>query len=191
MRDRSTFVPCIRVRSVGPPSPKTVRSSIGTKALRSLVRGEFIGLRQLQRLRRCAPCQRTYLGCAATPCIHLHLMQRASRDLISASLRAKRTTLLPHHPALRRAPEGRGQHAARALGDRWDEGDIGRQIRASILTAVGQRVSDDYDAEATTSDSTSARCRIQKSLDIANGLPSTRARAVDSHGRIVLCTHST
>src|SRR5829696_8356912 len=107
------------------------------------------------------------------------------------ALRAKRTTLLPHHLALRYAPEGRGQHAARALGDRWDEGDIGRQIRASILTAVGQRVSDDYDAEATTSDSTSARCRIQKSLDIANGLPSTRARAVDSHGRIVLCTHST
>src|SRR4051794_40783169 len=49
-------------------------------------RRSFIGLRQLQRLPRCAPCQGTYLGCAATPCIHLHLTQRASRDLISASL---------------------------------------------------------------------------------------------------------
>src|SRR3954462_4478765 len=47
---------------------------------------QFIGLRQLQRLPRCARCQGTYLGCAATPCIHLHLTQRASRDLISASL---------------------------------------------------------------------------------------------------------
>src|SRR5215208_5505368 len=49
-------------------------------------RRSFIGLRQLQRLPRCAPCQGTYLGCGATPCIHLHLTQRASRDLISASL---------------------------------------------------------------------------------------------------------
>jgi len=47
---------------------------------------EFIVLRQLQRLLRCTPCQGTYLGCGATPCIHLHLTQRASRDLISASL---------------------------------------------------------------------------------------------------------
>src|SRR5689334_5397776 len=61
--------------------------SLGTKPLWSLVRVEFIGLRQPQRLPRCASCQGTYLGCDATPCIHLHLTQRASRDLISASLK--------------------------------------------------------------------------------------------------------
>jgi branched-chain amino acid transport system substrate-binding protein len=32
-------------------------------------------------------CQRTYLGSAVAACIHLHLTQRASGDLISASLR--------------------------------------------------------------------------------------------------------
>jgi hypothetical protein len=37
----------------------------------------MIGLRQLQRMLRCAACQGTYLGSAATPCIHLHLTQRA------------------------------------------------------------------------------------------------------------------
>ena len=40
MRDRSAFVPCIPARSIGRQSTKTVRTSIGTKALRSLVRGE-------------------------------------------------------------------------------------------------------------------------------------------------------
>src|SRR4051812_1665730 len=40
-----------------------------------------IGLCQLQRLPRCALCQGTYLGCGATPCIHLHLTQRGARDL--------------------------------------------------------------------------------------------------------------
>jgi len=49
-------------------------------------RCQFIGLRQLQHLLRCAFCQGTYLGFNATPRIHLHLTQRASRDLISASL---------------------------------------------------------------------------------------------------------
>ncbi len=60
-----------------------------------------------------------------------------------------------------------------------------------LVVTVRQRVSAGYEAEAETSDSTSARCRIQKSLDIANGLPSVRASAADSHGRIVLCTHRT
>src|SRR6476660_5785425 len=41
MRDRSAFVPCIPMRSIGRHSTKTVRTSIGTKALRSLVRDEF------------------------------------------------------------------------------------------------------------------------------------------------------
>src|SRR6478736_9982670 len=40
MRDRSAFVPCIPVRSIGPHETKTMRTSIGTKALRSLVRDE-------------------------------------------------------------------------------------------------------------------------------------------------------
>src|SRR5215216_1208226 len=57
-------------------------------------RRNFIGLRQLQRLPCCAPCQGTYLGCTATPCIHLHLTQRASRDLISASLELARNIVL-------------------------------------------------------------------------------------------------
>jgi len=61
-----------RVRHKSAPVPRKRRS--------------LIGLRQLPRLLRCAPCQGTYLGCSATPCIHLHLTQRASRDLISASL---------------------------------------------------------------------------------------------------------
>ena len=39
MRDRSAFVPCILACSIGRHSIKTVRTSIGTKALRSLVRG--------------------------------------------------------------------------------------------------------------------------------------------------------
>src|SRR6478672_9411996 len=70
-----------------PKSSTTARVVICTKALRSLKkRCNLIGLRQLQRLLRCAACQGTYLGSAATPCIHLHLTQRASRDLISASL---------------------------------------------------------------------------------------------------------
>ena len=41
MRDRSAFVPCIPVRSIGRHSTHTLRTSIGTKALRSLVRDEF------------------------------------------------------------------------------------------------------------------------------------------------------
>src|SRR6478735_4234160 len=41
MRDRSAFVPCIPVRSIGRHSTHTLRASIGTKALRSLVRDEF------------------------------------------------------------------------------------------------------------------------------------------------------
>src|SRR4051795_11662598 len=52
-------------------------------------RRSFIGLPQLQRLLRCAPCQGTYLGRGATPCIHLHLTQPTSRDLISASLKPR------------------------------------------------------------------------------------------------------
>jgi len=46
----------------------------------------IIGLCQVRRLRCCAPCQGTYLGFVATPRIHPHLTQRASRDLIRASL---------------------------------------------------------------------------------------------------------
>src|SRR4029079_18280545 len=41
MRDRSAFVPCIPFRSIGRHSTHTLRTSIGTKALRSLVRDEF------------------------------------------------------------------------------------------------------------------------------------------------------
>ena len=46
----------------------------------------FIGLCQVRRLHRCAPRQGTYLGFVATPRIHPHLTQRASRNLIRASL---------------------------------------------------------------------------------------------------------
>src|SRR3954469_10001950 len=97
MRDRSAFVHCLPVRPIDRHSTKTVRTSIGTKALRSPVRDEFIGLHQVQRVLRCAPCQGTYLGCGATPCIHLHLTQRASRDLISASLRFANVYLWSGH----------------------------------------------------------------------------------------------
>src|SRR4051794_36332094 len=41
VRDRSAFVPCIPVRSIGRRETKTVRTSIGTKVLRSRVRDEF------------------------------------------------------------------------------------------------------------------------------------------------------
>src|SRR5829696_181485 len=41
VRDRSAFVPCIPARSMGRHSTKVVRTFIGTKALRSLIRGEF------------------------------------------------------------------------------------------------------------------------------------------------------
>src|SRR3954467_15615081 len=58
-------------------------------------RRSLIGLRQVQRLPRCAPCQGTYLGGGARPCIHLHLTQRASRDLSSASLEEKRGGAAP------------------------------------------------------------------------------------------------
>src|SRR3954465_12337857 len=51
-----------------------------------LQRRPFIGLAQERRLHRCAPRQGTYLGFVPTPRIHPHLAQRASRDLISASL---------------------------------------------------------------------------------------------------------
>jgi hypothetical protein len=43
-------------------------------------RRQFIGLGQVRRLLRCAPCQGTYLGGGATPCSHPHLTQRASRE---------------------------------------------------------------------------------------------------------------
>src|SRR4051812_35074893 len=41
MRDRSAFVPCIPVRSMDRHLTESVRTSLGIKALRSLVRGEF------------------------------------------------------------------------------------------------------------------------------------------------------
>src|SRR4051812_43411539 len=41
MRNRSAFVPCTPVRSIGRHSTKAVHSSIGTKALRSLLRDEI------------------------------------------------------------------------------------------------------------------------------------------------------
>src|SRR3954451_25039874 len=61
MRDRSAFVLYVPVRSIDRHSTKTVRTSIGTKALRSLVRDEF------------------YWVASATA-------SAALRDLISASL---------------------------------------------------------------------------------------------------------
>src|SRR4051812_14084432 len=41
MRDRSAFVPCIPVRSMDRHLTESVRTSLGIKALRSLVRGEL------------------------------------------------------------------------------------------------------------------------------------------------------
>src|SRR3954464_417146 len=86
-RDWSAFVPCLYDQS---RCGRLARDSTCLDRHKSAPvprkRRSFIGLRQLQRLPRCAPCQGTYLGCGATPCIHLHLTQRASRDLISASL---------------------------------------------------------------------------------------------------------
>ena len=61
MRDRNAFVPCIPVRSIGRHSTKTLRTSIGTKALRSHVRGEFYWVASaaasaaLRALPRCLP----------------------------------------------------------------------------------------------------------------------------------------
>ena len=44
------------------------------------------GMRQVRRLLRCAPRKGTYLSFVATPCIHPHLTQRASCELIRPSL---------------------------------------------------------------------------------------------------------
>src|SRR3954453_6422755 len=86
MRDRSSFVLCIPARSMGRRSTKTVLHLHGTKALRSLVRDEFYWVASAAASAALRALPSTYLGCGATPCIHLHLMQRGSRDLISASL---------------------------------------------------------------------------------------------------------
>src|SRR4051794_12475090 len=97
MRDWSAFVPCLYDQS---RCGRLARDSTCLDRHKSAPvprkRRSFIGLRQLQRLPRCAPCQGTYLGCGATPCIHLHLTQRASRDLISASLVPARRKCLRH-----------------------------------------------------------------------------------------------
>ena len=53
---------------------------------------KYIGLCQVRRLHRYAPRQGTYLGFVATPRIHPHLTQRASRDLIRASLATRQAT---------------------------------------------------------------------------------------------------
>src|SRR3954470_5644685 len=111
MRDRSAFVPCLYDQSRCGQSARDSTCLDGHKSAPvPRKRRSFIGLRQLQRLLRCAPCQGTYLGRGATPCIPLPLTQgaelvaggfnfagelrggprrepqRASRDLISASL---------------------------------------------------------------------------------------------------------
>src|SRR4051794_27895852 len=80
MRDRSTFAP-LSVLSFRKNGPGRHKSTPVPQKRRNL-----IGLRQVQRLPRCALCQGTYLDYSAAPCNHLHLAQRASRDLISASL---------------------------------------------------------------------------------------------------------
>jgi len=46
----------------------------------------MIGLCQVRRLHCCAPGQGTYLSFVAAPPIHPHLTQRASQDLIRASV---------------------------------------------------------------------------------------------------------
>jgi hypothetical protein len=87
MRDRSTFVPCFcHVCGEAKDFSNSARLHLHKTAPVPRKRCNLIGLRQLQRLLRCTACQGTYLGCAATPCIHLHLTQRESRDLISAPL---------------------------------------------------------------------------------------------------------
>ena len=102
MRDRSAFVLCIPVRSIRRRSTHTLRTSIGTKALPSLVRDEFYWVASgaasatLRALPRYLPWQ------GATPRIHLRLTQRASRDLISASLSLRQEQATRWSPELSR-----------------------------------------------------------------------------------------
>src|SRR6185312_5001610 len=62
------------------------RADIGPKRPGPSKETMIVGLCQVRRLHCCAPRQGTYLGFVATPHIHPHLTQRASRDLVRASL---------------------------------------------------------------------------------------------------------
>src|SRR3954464_6397115 len=117
-RDWSAFVPCLYDQS---RCGRLARDSTCLDRHKSAPvprkRRSFIGLRQLQRLPRCAPCQGTYLGCGATPCVHLHLTQHASRDLISASLSLSGRAPLPNP-----VQEGEGSNVC--FVQRYSEGSV-------------------------------------------------------------------